>query len=452
MERNVKNPRYVLGVRLSALIEMALFFLPAVGLDAWLGDGTRFFEVTPHPFWVIMLLIVVQYGTNEGLICALVSSFFLLAWNIPDQHFNENLYDYLFRISLNPLLWLSAAVILGQIRMRHVLHARKLTDALSEAKEREKAITDAYSRVKEIKEMLEIRLASQVKSNSAAYSAFRSIEMLDRKSILLGVEDMIRAVMDPPKFSIYTLGETGFESIVCTGWGDEETYARRFTADSNIYQELAGRKRALCVINEEDAAILGKEGVMAAPLIDSSTGRIFGMMKIEELHFTELSLSNVETFRVLCELVGMAYANAERFDRARENSLLNQDTGLLSWQLFKTYRSLLARLDSPKSIALSLIAAHLKNAEQFPKEKRHALIVGFAHAAADALPKDASIFSGQHADSEVIMLLPRIPAGEAHAFAAAIAQALRRSGAELAPAEWSLDVKHIDEETHEPSH
>ena len=59
------TPREVFGLRVTALVEMAIFFTIALLLDRYAFDGDRFREVAPHPFWAAVVLISLQYGTNE---------------------------------------------------------------------------------------------------------------------------------------------------------------------------------------------------------------------------------------------------------------------------------------------------------------------------------------------------------------------------------------------------
>ncbi|HHS83456.1 MAG TPA: hypothetical protein ENK38_00820, partial [Gammaproteobacteria bacterium] len=123
-ERVALEPEYkpvrILGVRRSALVEIGLFFVLAILLDQFIFDADSFWYVTPHPFWLIILLVTVQYGTAEGVLAALASTVVLLAVGIPEQTLNQDLYDYLFSIVRRPLMWFVAAVLLGELRMRHL--------------------------------------------------------------------------------------------------------------------------------------------------------------------------------------------------------------------------------------------------------------------------------------------------------------------------------------------
>ena len=65
-----RTHRAILGLRVSALVETLLFLAVALLVDSLLGAGDRFSEISPHPFWIIVLLVSTYYGTNEGLATA----------------------------------------------------------------------------------------------------------------------------------------------------------------------------------------------------------------------------------------------------------------------------------------------------------------------------------------------------------------------------------------------
>ena len=50
-------PRRVLGVRAIAWLEIVLFFAVVLSVDFLLLDGDRFWDVRPHPFWLIVILL-----------------------------------------------------------------------------------------------------------------------------------------------------------------------------------------------------------------------------------------------------------------------------------------------------------------------------------------------------------------------------------------------------------
>src|SRR6202012_796038 len=90
-------------VNRSAIVEMTVFLAGVILLDFMFGDGTRFINTPLHPFWIIILLVTVQYGPIEALIAALLSSAVLLVGNLPEQSLSETMYQYLLRVTLTPI-------------------------------------------------------------------------------------------------------------------------------------------------------------------------------------------------------------------------------------------------------------------------------------------------------------------------------------------------------------
>jgi len=322
----VPAPRRLLGFRRVALIELALFFGVALGLDWALGAGMRFEGVQPHPFWIPVLLLAIQYGTNEGILAALAAALALRLGNLPEQSIAQDLYQHLFTLTREPILWLVAGVLFGELRMRQIREREDLRAGLALARKEAEAITRSYRALKSVKENLETRVAGQLRTVFTLYQAAKAIDKLDEGDVMLGVADLIRTVMKPDKFSLFLLNNDVLESVTNEGWDDEQdTYARWFDHSSALFETVIGRQRQLCVTKLEDERILAGEGVLAGPLVSSDTGEVVGMVKIESLGFTDLSVNTVENFRILCEWVGTALAKARQYREANEQRVFTDD-------------------------------------------------------------------------------------------------------------------------------
>src|SRR5579883_1800733 len=168
----------VLGIRCSALLEIALLLVATLLVDRIFFDGTRFRSLAIHPFWIPILLVSAQYGTNAGLAAALSSSVALLAGNLPPQGIFQDRFAWLFAISRTPLLWFTASVVLGELRSRHLRESEKMRVDLAEAARRENVLIEAYKRLETAKEALETRVAGQLRTALALYEAAKGIEKL----------------------------------------------------------------------------------------------------------------------------------------------------------------------------------------------------------------------------------------------------------------------------------
>lgn len=307
------------GIRISAVLEAIIFLALSLAIERAVGAEGRFATISPHPFWIIVLLITVQYGAKEALLCALLASACLLVGNMPVQYITENSYDYIFRVIHLPILWITTAMLLGAIRSRHLYEYNTLKKKLTYEKTINGTVTTAYNHLKAAKESMEIRLAEEQCSSIVVYEAAKSLETIDQRKLLESVKNIVITTLNPTKFSIYALRPTGLEFITCHGWKEQECYALTFPLGSALYEKIVEEKRVLCVVNEEDESIFSTQGILAGPILDNKTKEVFGMLKIEEMGVLGVGMRSVEIFKVLCEWIGMAHANAKKYQIACSN-------------------------------------------------------------------------------------------------------------------------------------
>ncbi|MFH1573061.1 MAG: hypothetical protein ABIG68_03715 [Acidobacteriota bacterium] len=230
----------ILGLRRSALVETLLFLGAALVMDRLFFAGDSYAQIALHPFWVLVLLMSVQYGTGEGLTAATLSTVCLLAGNLPEQGLSQDRYEYLLSVCRLPLLWFVTALILGEIRMRHVRERDTLHDDLAAVRKQQAELSQACQDLAVAKETLESRVAAQMNTALTIYEAAREMEKLEPAEVLRGMSDVVRALMKPEKFSIYILREDHLELAIEEGWTPAERSARAFTSHTGIFREVVG--------------------------------------------------------------------------------------------------------------------------------------------------------------------------------------------------------------------
>ena len=305
------------GLRASALVEILLLLAVALLVDKLFCNGDRFASASPHPFWLVVLLIAAQYGTSEALAAAALSSAALLVHNVPEQAFNEDLYAWLLRISYNPVLWCLAAVTFGEIRAGHRRDGEYLRAELAAAQQQGCAIAGAYERLFQIKTTLEILVAGQLRTVRTMDAAARAIERQSIDEVLAGIPVLVRSIMNPDKFSLFILKGNILEVTFSEGWGPRDLFQRDFHATSLMFDAVVGERMFLSINCLEHEPILKGEGLLAGPLFSEETGELLGMVKIEGMPFHELTPAAIQNFRILCDWIGIAFAKAQRFERLR---------------------------------------------------------------------------------------------------------------------------------------
>jgi len=438
------RPADARGPRRSALLEITLFFVLAVLLDQFVFDADSFWYVTPHPFWLIVLLITVQYGTKEGVLAALAATIVLLATGIPEQPLDQDLYDYLFSIVRRPLMWFVAAVLLGELLMRHLRERDRLRGQLDEARGNEKVIAEAYQRQQAIKNDLEVRIAGQMRTVISMYQAVKSLEQLDSGKVLFSIMDMIRAVMNPQKFSVFILGQDALEAAVHTGWTGKDQYLRIIGAQHPLFQEVVARRRVLSISNENDEQVLDQQGILAGPLTNAETGEVIGMLKIEKLDFIELGWTNIRNFEVVCEWIGTVYGNARKFHAAKQNSVINDSGLFLSSSYYTRQTAFLTSLARRHNFALAQIDIAHQDYDELPEEVRTQAPVALSKAVNQVLRTTDLAFDRRNNGREFTIILPATPTRNARIVEERLLQALQSElGGELQEASWAVRIEDL---------
>ncbi|PWU05656.1 MAG: hypothetical protein C5B51_13995 [Terriglobia bacterium] len=395
--------------RAAPLWEIVLFLGTALAIDQFLLDGNRFRSLPEHPFWILVLLIAVQYGTNAALLAALASTIALLAGHVPPQGVFQDRFAWLFEVCRLPLLWFVAAVILGELRMRHIRERARLRTELTETADRERVLAEACKKLSAVKDTLETRVAAQLRTAVGVYDAARAIEKLEPSEVLLGVANLIRSVMNPEKFSLYLLRNGVLELSHAEGWTVEDSFPERYTPSATIFQEAIGRQRMLSVANPEDEIALSGQGMIVAPLIAPDTGRVIGILKIERLGFLDLNFSNVQTLKVLCQWVGAAYENAQHYQAAREQSVVNTQTELFAYGFLSRLLALLTLLAERAGFDLTMVVVRLENAGDLSGEQLASVPQAFGRAVSRVLRKSDLAFDYQRTGTEFAVVLPATP-------------------------------------------
>lgn len=117
---------------LTALAELAFAFALIFGID-WAYPQLAVLDMQPHPFWIPVLMLGLQYGTVSGLVAAGAAIAATLFGGLPEAGIGENHFAYFLRVWGQPILWIAMALLVGQFRMRQIAakqELRRLSEAL----------------------------------------------------------------------------------------------------------------------------------------------------------------------------------------------------------------------------------------------------------------------------------------------------------------------------------
>ena len=402
----MSTQRNVFGLRITAMIEILIGLVVLVALDQLFGAGDMFWDVNPHPFWIVVILVAAQYGANEALLAAFASTIVYLLGDWPAKPEGGDMFGYYYGVLINPILWFAFGLAAGVFTERHLRKVYRLEQELTESRDREQTITESYSFVRRRKEELETQIAGRLTSAVQSYQAAKAIETLNPKEVLRGVEDLVSAILAPQKFSVYTLQGNRLVANVLHGWNQSDNFIQEYDSYHPIYQAVISSNATLCVVNHDQELILDRQGVLAGAIIDPVSKRTLGMLKVEQMDFINLSLNTVETFRALCELIGTSLTNAENYQTVKDESVINPEHNLMTYNFFKRQSDYLSSLAKRVGFDLSMIVVRMTNPAKLNDSDRMAVARQLSESVKSALRTIDLAFEYQSQGEEYSILLP----------------------------------------------
>jgi polysaccharide biosynthesis protein PelD len=413
------------GVRRSAWLEMAVFFLVALGWDHFLGEGTRFTHLSPHPFWAIVLLMSGFYGLREGLVAAVAAALLYRAGYLPEQRIDQQVYDYAWLVMREPLLWLLVASVLGEIRRQHGRHERELKEEVAASRDRLDALGEAYKRLDAVKDRLETRVVGQATTAVQLYRAVQGADRLDVEGVEETIAEVVRATLAPEAFSLYLLRGDTLELVLNEGWPAEVDWPRRYAPNAPLFDAVVAGRRSLCAAQPVDEVALGGQGLLAGPLVDPWSGQIVGMLKVERMRFLDFNFSNLHAFRALCQWIASTYQNARRFEETKADRAADQSTQLYSMTYLERQRAYLTAMAQRFQFDLSMLVLRIEDLDDLTREERVAVASAISRSVRTALRRTDLAFEYRREAGEVAVLMPGTSIANGHFVARKLEEAIR---------------------------
>ncbi len=428
----------------SFLVEILVLIVGLLLMDHFFLGGDRLWAIHPHPFLLVVLLASIQYGTNQGLLTALIASMALLLGNLPEQLMTQDIYDYLLEVTYRPILWFGSAVLFGGFRDRQQRENRDLQIRLAHAQKQAEVFSSAYKSLDRERIRLETQLSGQSKTLLTWHQAAKGMERLQHDGNLSQILSIVENVMQAGKCSWFALRNSKLQRDSQKGWEADESYAVAFSPESPLFQEVVGRQRVVCVTSPGDEKILGTEGILAGPLINVESGEVTGMVKIEQLGFTGLNLTSIETFKVLCEWLGTHFGTHTRFENAKSQMIQNPDNQFYSKKYYENISGFIAHLSERVGFESSTIKINTTPGTVLKPETEFRIKEILRDTANEVTRKTDLIFEGDKDRFELLLVLPNTPIDNARVVADKFQKALGESiGHDIQKNHFSLSIEAL---------
>jgi polysaccharide biosynthesis protein PelD len=295
----------------AGVIELVVLFAGLMVIERLLMTPGDFAKLQPHPYWLPVILLSLQYGTADGVLAAAIAIIASIVMGSPTQGVGEEYYRYLIRVWAVPIGWITSAILIGEIRARQRSQMTELRRDLKTSRSKAEDITRHCHRLEDKIQRLEREFAT-VEANS-----------LD--SLTASLEDLARGDADNWKNSL----ERAHRSLVGTGsislvLRNDHTLAHvahvsalsETAADlrqnqatlAPVLDAVIASRRTLNALRADDAVIVDGIAAMAAPLIAEPGGRVLGVLVLDAIAPERLTVDTENRLKLLAREIAHALA------------------------------------------------------------------------------------------------------------------------------------------------
>jgi hypothetical protein len=316
----------VLPPRLAVIEIFVLLVVPAFLEWQW-PQVLALTTYQPHPYWAAVLLLSLQYGTVSGLLAAALAIVATAIIGLPEPDIGENHFAYLVRVWTQPVLWISAALLLGHFRMRQIQQRNELTRAVEELQGRSIALTGHADGLAARCDALERRLAVRPKSDATALlNALSAMPAAITKGTWSPAFDAaLQAGFPGASASVYAFEGTAVHLVARSGVVANRSAPRFSQRDALVRAVAQGRE--LSALSGLDDELLSGFGPFAVPVYRGDAAPA-GLLLIEALPSALVDQGTASRLDTFAAAIGqtMPLAQAGPVDAAVAEAGLDQTT------------------------------------------------------------------------------------------------------------------------------
>jgi hypothetical protein len=275
--------------RLRIAGEFVVLFGGLAVIDHLRFGGTGFVDVHPNPYWLPVLVMALAYGTEAGLVAAMLSSWIWLT--SASQVIGRGDYlDRLLQLSLTPLLWFLVAALVGEVTNMRVRRSEKCTREADRATRNVERLSNGYQDLVATNRALQVRIAVEEKTTGRVVTL--AADLASRDSVLRhrAIVEMIALAARTSDFTCYRMDGDGGVRVWLRG---PSIAARPDILPIPLVAALRRPGRPLAVVRATDRALLGEIGVAAIALVPPDRAASVGCLILHTLPFTALNAHSI---------------------------------------------------------------------------------------------------------------------------------------------------------------
>ncbi len=389
------------------ILETLLGFAILLAIDLFLiKNSTAFEHITPHPFWIVVLLIAVRYGTLQGIFAGSFAAvaYVALASGTASAEFSR--FSFPHGPYNLPFFFILTGGVLGEIRGWH----KKMHDNLQKKYEDKarglECLSVEHEALCDSKHELDKRVAFQATTMVSLFEKLTNLEQLQPLQLYQNIPDLLADQLNVTRSSVYLLRNNKLE-MVARNSNYEDGLPDVVDLDFGMMGEVV-KNKSLVTINqmlaEDHNEFDAIEQIMAAPILRKDE-TLLGIINIERIPFFDYNSNSVRIFEVLAYWVSIVADQAMQFERLKDKNIADEITGAYNYPYFQ--KRLQYEISRAKRFhsSLSLLLLRIKHFDEMnDSERKNVLVV--LNWIFDHTLRDVDIIAKYADDNTFSIILP----------------------------------------------
>lgn len=411
MNPNTLAARPAKSSQANYLVETLLGFALITAVNIiWFRSNLGFLGVSPHPYWIVVLLLSSRYGFLAGLFCGILSAAICLTLSVIGRQ-GTTLYE-LFRMLLGePLLFILVGAVLGEITQTIKSRYDALLDEHEELKSAFDKLKERYDAMVKAKQEVDTRILSQEQTLTTMHETAQALRSLSEAQIYPSALEMVAKFLGAEACSIYLFadgrlrlksvqGELGQRERPQDAGPDDGLMGRAFSsahvASANVLLEMYEKGEL------PDADVL-----ISAPLLTSSR-KVLGVVNIEKLPFLKFNSQTIRMAEVFAGWCADALENALLYTDTKSKTITDDITGAYTVNYMHSRMTEECARARRYKTDLAFIVLDIPGYVEYSEEQQREILTSLSKALKQLLRNIDLLFSGDE-PGRYFILMPNTP-------------------------------------------
>lgn len=427
---------------MSYLVEALLGFALITAVNViWFRANLGFVGVSPHPYWVVVLLLSSRYGFLAGLFSGIVSAALAVGLSIIGRE-GTTIYELWKLLLGEPILFIAVGCVLGEISQTTKSRYEALLDEHEELREVFEKLRERYDAVVKAKQEVDTRILSQEQTLTTMHETAQALRSLSEGELYPAALEMVAKFLGVEASSIYLFENGRLKLKAAQGvlenrarpddlLPDEGLMGRAFTsghvASANVLLEMY-----------EKGVLPDSDVLISTPLLTSGN-KVLGVLNVEKLPFLKFNSQTIRMAEVFSGWCADALENALLYSDTKSKTITDDITGAY------TISYMNARLVEECARArryktdLAMIVLDILGYVEYSDSEQREILTALSKALKTLLRNIDLLFSGDE-PGRYIILMPNTPLVGAKVVGRKIVELVGEMGAVVDSVQGALPI------------